>query len=141
MAYCTQSDILEQLDEDILIQLTDDDDEGEVDDQKVTTAIEKADAEINSYCGAKYSVPFSTVPPMIKAASVDIAIYNLYARRRGAGPSEKERYDNRIAWLKDVAKGVAVLGEDDPDGTPSEHNAPEISSNDRIFSRDSMEGW
>ena len=46
MAYCTQADILEQLDEDILIQLTDDDDLGAVDADMVTRAIADADALI-----------------------------------------------------------------------------------------------
>ena len=141
MAYCTKADILDQMDEDMLIQLTDDDDEGAVDDDKVTRAIAKADAEINSYCGNRYSVPFTTVPAMILAASVDIAIYNLYARRRGATDSIKERYDGRVAWLKNVAKGLVTLGEDDPDGVPSESHMPEISSSGRIFSREKMKGW
>jgi len=141
MAYCTQSDILEQMDADVLIQLTDDDNAGEVDDAKATRAIANADAEIDSYCGARHSVPFATVPDMIRACSVDIAIYNLYARRQGAGESVKERYDNRIAWLKAVSKGLATLGEDDPDGVPSENNMPEISSSDRIFSRETLKGW
>ena len=139
--YCTQDDIISQISEEILIQLTDDDGVGEVDAARVSAAIVKSDAEINSYCGMKYSVPFTDVPIMIQAASVDIAIYNLYARRMGAGESEKERYRERISWLKDVAKGVATLGEDDPDGLPSEVNAPDIAGNSRIFSRNTMAAW
>lgn len=141
MSYCAKSDILEQLDEDVLIQLTDDDDTGAVDDDKVTRAVANADAEIDSYCGTKYAVPFSTVPAIILTVSVDIAIYNLYARRKGAPESIKERYNNRIAFLRNVSKGIATLGEDDPDGSPSDQNKPEISSSDRVFSRDKLNGW
>lgn len=141
MAYCTQADILEQMSESMLIQLTDDADAGEVDTDAVTRAIANADAEIDSYCGTKYDVPFTTVPAIIRLVSVDIAIYNLYARRMGAGESEEERYKNRIAWLKDVSKGIATLGENDPDGVPSEVHAPEIESSDKVFGRDNLEGW
>ena len=141
MSYCTKSDILEQLDEDVLIQLTDDEDTGSVDDDKVTRAIVNADAEIDSYCGTKYAVPFTTVPDIILAVSVDIAIYNLYARRKGAPESIEKRYNSRIAFLKDVSKGTATLGKDDPDGAPSDQNTPEISSSDRVFSRDKLKGW
>lgn len=141
MAYCTKADILEQLEEDVLIQLTDDEDAGVVDDDKVTRAIANADAEIDSYCGTKYTVPFTTVPPRILSVSVDIAIYNLYARRRGATESIKERYRDCIAFLKSVSKGEATLGEGDPDGTPAGTNYPEISSSDRIFSREKLKGW
>ena len=141
MPYCTKADILEQMENDVLIQLTDDEDAGVVDDDKVTRAIANADAEIDSYCGTKYTVPFTTVPPIILMVSVDIAIYNLYSRRRGAPESIKERYDDRIAFLKSVSKGEATLGEDDPDGTPAGTNYPEISSSDRIFSREKLKGW
>ena len=75
MPYATQADILDQLDEDILIQLTDDADTGDVVDDVVTRAIADADAEIDGYCGKRYSVPFDTVPPIIRKFAVDIAIY------------------------------------------------------------------
>lgn len=141
MAYCTQSDIVEQLDEDILIQLTDDADAGTVDADTVTRAIADADAEIDSYCGVRHSVPFATVPDIILKYSVDIAIYNLYARRKGAPDYRKERYDNAIRFLKDVAAGRASLGEDDPDAPPMDTHTPDISSNTRIFTRDKMSGF
>ena len=141
MAYCTQDDILDQLDEAVLIQLTDDDGAGEVDDDKVTRAIADADSEIDSYCGTRYSVPFSTVPAVIRKCSVDIAIYNLYARRRGAPEDRKERYKNSVDFLKEVSKGNASLGEDDPDATPANKESPDISSNTRIFTRDKMQGF
>lgn len=121
MAYSAQTDILEQLDEDILIQLTDDVDAGVVDDDAVTRAIADADSEIDSYCGAHYEVPFSDVPAMVRKLSVDISIYNLYARRKGAPEDRKQRYDSAIRFLRDISTGKASLGStapDDSDGGP-----------------------
>jgi len=141
MTYSANADILEQLDEAILIQLTDDADAGEVDADVVTRAIADADSEIDSYCGKRYTIPFSAVPVRVRKLSVDIAIYNLYARRKGAPEDRKTRYDNAIRFLKDVAKGLATLGEDDPDGSPAESNAPDIDQSDRIFTRDKMKGF
>lgn len=143
MAYCAQSDILEQIDEDVLIGLTDDDDDGDVDDDKVTRAIADADAEIDSYCGARYTVPFTTVPAIIRKMSVEIAIYNLYARRKGASESREKRYNNAIRLLRDVSKGVVSLGADDPDGSPPDTNAPQMATTnpDRIFSREKLKGF
>lgn len=141
MAYCTKADILEQLDEDILVQLTDDDDLGVVDDDVVTRAIADADAEIDSYCGTRYDVPFSPVPPIIRKRSVDLAICNLYARRRGVPEDRKERCKEAVTWLRDVSTNKATLGEDDPDGTPSDANAPDIDHSTRIFTRDKMSGY
>jgi len=133
MAYSTRSDILEQLDEDVLIQLTDDVDAGVVDDDAVTRAIADADSEIDSYCGAHYEVPFETVPAMVRKLSVDISIYNLYARRKGAPEDRKQRYDSAIRFLRDVSTGKASLGStapDDSDGGPE----ATTKKSDRIFS-------
>lgn len=141
MSYSVKADILDQIDEDILIQLTDDEDTGSVDDDKVTKSIADADAEIDGYCGKRYLVPFSTVPNIIRKLSVDIAIYNLYARRKGAPEELEKRYNNAIRFLKDVAKGLASLGEDDPDGSPAESHKPDIDQSDRIFTRDKMKGF
>lgn len=141
MAYCAKTDILDQLDEDILIGLTDDEDTGLVDDTKVTRAIADADSEIDSYCGVRYPVPFATVPGIIRKLSVEFSIYNLYARRKGVSDDRKERYDNGIRFLRDVSKGVVSLGADDPDAPPSDKDKPEFASSDRIFSRDKMDGF
>lgn len=143
MAYCTKSDILEQIEEDILIDLTDDDDVGSVDEDKVTRAIADADAEIDSYCGTRRPVPFTTVPDIVRKLSVEFAIVNLYARRKGIPKSRQKRYDNGIRFLRDVSKGDASLGADDPDGSPPDTNAPQMSSSNpaRIFSRNTLKGF
>ncbi len=141
MPYCIKDDILEQLDEDTLIQLTDDSDAGVVDDTVIDRAIEDADAEINGYCGARYSIPFLPVPDRIRSLSVDIAVYNICSRRQGAPDHRKERYSNAIKFLEKVADGNVSLGEDDPDATPSDSNKPVISSSTRIFTREKLEGF
>jgi len=141
MAYCTQSDILESLDQTTLIQLTDDAGTEGIDASAVARAIADADAEIDGYCGSRYSVPFATVPDIIRKFSVAIAVKNLFSRRRGAPDNRRKDYDDAIAFLKDVAKGVASLGVNDPDGTPAASNAPDIDGPDRVFDRDNLEGF
>lgn len=134
MAYCTQSDILEQVDEDRLIQLTDDDDAGMVDSDVVTRAIADADAEIDAYCGTRYDTPFSPAPVMIRKISVDISIYNLFVRRRGVPEDRQKRYDNAIKFLTNVSKGLISLGADAP--STDDDSGPEATTvkGDRIFS-------
>lgn len=59
MPYCTQTDILLlELTEKELIELTDDLNVGPVNAAQVAAAIAKADAEIDAYCQAQYTVPF-----------------------------------------------------------------------------------
>lgn len=38
--------------------------------------VDRAEAEVNSYLTARYSLPFSTVPPLVRALTEDIACYN-----------------------------------------------------------------
>lgn len=134
MAYCTQSDILDVMDEDVLIQLTDDDDAGLVDSGIVDQAIAAADALIDSYCGTRYEVPFATVPELVKDFSVIIAIYKLYGRRKGAPDDVRTRYNDAVRMLKDISKGLATLGADAP--AEDSDSGPEATTvkSDRIFS-------
>ena len=134
MAYCIQADLLEQISEDELIQLTDDAGAGTVDTSVVDRAISDADAEIDSYCATRYNVPFSPVPVMVRKTSVDIAIYNLFARRRGAPEDRQERYDNAIRWLKDVSRGLVSLGANAPVTDDDAGPAASTDKSDRIFS-------
>jgi phage gp36-like protein len=141
MPYCTQLDILEQLSLEDLIGLTDDDGRGSVDSSVVARAIADADAEIDSYAASRYPVPFAPAPAMIRKTSVEIAIYNLYARRRGAPDSRKQRYDNAIRFLKAVASGEVAIGADAPAESASDGIEASTSADDRIFTRDKLAGY
>lgn len=141
--YSTLDDIKKLLPEETIIQLTDDGNLGEVYQGHVDEAIAQADAEINSYCGTKYSVPFATVPDIVKKISVDIAIYNLYSRRVEEIPETRaDRYKNAIKQLEGIAKGLISIGED-PAPAASTQGSPEVNKteNDRIFTRDKMGGF
>jgi len=102
MSYSLQADLLEQISEAKLKQLTDDADTGSIDADVITRSIADADAEIDGYCGVRYTVPFTTIPTIIRKVSVDIAIYNLYARRHGAPEDRQKRYDNAVKFLLNV---------------------------------------
>ena len=98
----------------------------------VTRATADADAEINSYCASHYEVPFSTAPAIVRKLSVDIAIYNLYARRKGAPDDRKQRYDSAVRFLRDISAGKASLGSIEPDDSDGGPEATTVKS-DRTF--------
>lgn len=150
--YSTLDDIKKLLPEDIIIQLTDDEnlkptaiDPGNAAHApiigRINEAIETADAEIDGYCAVKYAVPLATVTRLITGLSVEIAIYYLHARRTIPEDIQK-RYDRAISRLKDIAKGILSIGADPP---PASSNAGGAESNkpvpDRIFTRDKMTGF
>jgi phage gp36-like protein len=141
MAYCTLSDILEQIPEHELMALTDDDGVDAVDTSVTDRAIADADAEIDGYCGKRYAVPFPATPVILRKISVDIVIYNLFARRQGAPDDRRTRYKDAVNFLEGVAKGLVSLGVEDPDSTLPETGKPRITSSDRVFSRSTMAGF
>ncbi|MFH2098177.1 MAG: DUF1320 domain-containing protein [Pseudomonadota bacterium] len=139
MAYCTQTDIEEQLTPDGLAQLSDDADLGEADASVMARAIEDADARIDSYCVNRYSVPFSPVPVLVRKISVDLAIYDLMSRRFNEVPEERRRrFTDAISFLKDVGAGKATLG---ADATPTNTGQTvETVLPTRRFTRDKLGG-
>ena len=138
MNYCLQTDILNQLNSTVLLQLTDDAGVGAIDTDVVTRAIADADATIDSYCQARYSVPLSPVPEKIRQISVDIAIYNLYSRRDDVVPDiRKDRDKEAIRFLEKVADGKIQMGAATPTPANTE-NTVSVAYNDRIFTRNKM---
>ncbi|TAN59654.1 DUF1320 domain-containing protein, partial [bacterium] len=65
-AYITKADILEQVPEVFLVQLTDDNGAEVVNDARVAGAIADAEGEVDGYLSAKYALPLVTVPVAIK---------------------------------------------------------------------------
>ena len=141
MAYSTQDDLLEQITEAELIELTDDAGDGEVDSEVVARAIADADATIDAYCQGRYGVPLSPVPAMIRAVSVDMAIYNLLSRKNEEVPKVRDdRNRNAVRFLERVAEGKIRLGASTPAQANTEHSVS-IESGGRIFTRRKMSGY
>lgn len=137
MSYASLTDLRNKLDEDTLIQLTDDADTGAIDTAVIDAALEEADAEINKYLGKQYAVPLATVPTMVRYMAADIAIVNLYGRKQGAPDHRQDKYEKHLAFLEKVAVGEEELGVD----TPMRSDSVQISSSERIFSREKLKGF
>jgi phage gp36-like protein len=142
MAYCTQNDLLTLIPQQELAELTAD--SGDTpDSQVVAEAIQRADAEIDSYLGMRYGPPLTAVPDQVKGLSMDIALYHLYSRRSVAPTVRLQKYTAAVAFLKLVAAGEAMLEEagDPASGGDQVQAGVEFSSATRIFSRDTQGNW
>jgi phage gp36-like protein len=142
MAYCTLADIKAHLPDDDIIQLTDDENFGAVNQARVNEAIATADAEIDGYCAVRYAVPLSPVPSLVAKLSVEIAIYYLHARR-GAPEKIEKRYDKAVSRLKDISRGLLTLGVDPAPAASVEASgaATNKTDSDRVFTRERMRGY
>jgi len=141
--YATLADLLEQMDEEVLIQLTDDAKTGTVDSTVIDRAVANAQAVIDAHCGGRYSVPFNPVPDLIRMFAVDLSAYNLYSRRPNIETPEVigERQKQALAHLRLVQKGEASVGIPVAvtSGTTESHGAM-VSGNERLFNRKNMRG-
>lgn len=146
MAYATQSDLCPlRLTAKDLMELTDDDNTGEINAAIVAAALEEASGRVESYCRMRYATPLQQSDD-VKALTLDIAVYLLFSRRRetSVGETVKQRFDQAIAFLKDIAAAKASL--DQPASAPQPQSSlggPTISERDRhqVFRERNIEGF
>ena len=136
MAYATLQDMLNRYDEDALFNVAGKNDEGELDSVAVQRALDDASAEIDTYIAAKYNLPLSTIPKVLKRLCVDIAMYRLPSDQAAASKLQRERFEDAINHLKLIAEGKASLGLPAP--PPSVGGGVIVSGPKRLFSRDKL---
>ena len=144
--YATQQDIVDLEGEDALYVAADRDRDDLVDSAAVTRAIEAATGEMNSYIGQRYDLPLSVTPPWAKQICVDITLYRLSRSADRLTNELRRRYEDAIAFLKNVGAGRAGLGVATT-AAPPVSGVDEIKggvvlvqSGPRLFSRNSLRG-
>lgn len=141
MPYTTRPLLEERFGRDELIQRTDKFQPytGAVVDAVLSRAIADADAEIDGFVGARYALPLpDPVPPVLVPIACDIARYRLYD---DAVPEiVRQRYEDAVSRLKDIAAGRLTLGIDPASATPASAGV-RFRSRDRVFSDDLLERY
>jgi phage gp36-like protein len=107
MAYSTVADLKNTMPESQLIQLTDDNDTGVIDTEKLNEAVRKADDFIDGHIRGRYDLPLTTVPSMIRDLSIRLAQYFLFRRSFSLTLPDpvKEDYKDCVEILMRVQKG------------------------------------
>ena len=139
--YSALADILERISEKVVIQLTDDDRLGVVDQVKVDAAITRADREIDAWCGSRYTVPFAEPPAVIREISADLAVYHLYARKVDKIPETRvEGQKNALRLLEKISEGKVSLGvaQLPPAAPAAVSGGASFTGPDRQFTRDKL---
>jgi phage gp36-like protein len=114
MAYATQTDLLQRMSLAELTQLTDDTGAGAPDEAIISGELEEASGKVDGYCRNKYVTPLQP-SDQVTAITRDIAVYLLFSRRpQKMREVVRQRFEDAIALLKDIATGKAVL--DQPAG-------------------------
>ncbi len=127
--------------EDELIRLTDDENSGSVNSERLNEAINIASNEFENYVRDLYDISLfsSPLPDQLTQIICDITIYNLYKRRYRLEMPESiiNIYNLAISQLSKIAKGELQIN------LPKKTTAGFIKINktedDRIFNKDTLD--
>lgn len=137
MAYLELQDLIDELGEDTLVQLTDDEGTGEINETRVLKAIEFAKGTFDAYARSRYSLPVPATP-FVKAANLDLAIFHLYKSRtslpEGVYKVREAAYKEAMQLLKDIQCGKAGL-----DVPAAEETVETPANSDRILTNASRQ--
>lgn len=110
--YLELQDLIDELGEETLVQLTDDEGTGEINETRVLKAIEFAKGTFDAYARSRYSLPVPATP-FVKAANLDIAVFHFYKSRMqsadGIYKVRENAYKEAMQLLKDIQTGKAGL--------------------------------
>lgn len=136
--YATQSDMEDRYGTEEVKLAADRDGDGVVDPDAITSCLTAATGEINTYVQAQYELPLSVVSEHLEHICCDIAMYKLSADSPAYTDEKRVRYDDAIAWLTKLAKGIVSLGDETSDD--EQQTATEISdiTQDRLFTRTTL---
>ncbi len=134
MAYAAQTDLVPlRMSTKDLTELTDDDFTGQINTAIVSAALEEASGRVDSYCRGRYVTPLQ-VGDDVKALTLDIAVYLLFSRRRETRITDtvQQRFDQAIAFLKDISAAKASLDQPATQANPqSSISGPELGARDQ----------
>lgn len=142
--YCSTTDIKNYVSNATLIQLTDDDNQNEINFTVTREAILYSSTLIDGYLRGRYTLPLNTHFPLLKMLALDISVYRLYSRRmRNEMPEVIEKnYEAAIATLKDIQKGVITLQSENDLFETSGFSSSEYRTNkdilDKLFGKQRM---
>lgn len=139
--YCTLFDLLAVVQEADLVQLTDDDGQGVIDEEKAAAAIAAAEDLVDGYLRGRYTLPLDPIPKLVTRIAVDISLFNLYKRRLSLKMPEslEKSFDNSMKVLGQIQSGKVSLGVDTGTSTGPGEFKTNKRSEDRAFTRDVMD--
>jgi len=136
MAYAVLQDLIDRYGQTEILELTDRDQSGQVDEAVAQKALDDAAAEVDGYLGGRYELPLDSPPPVLSRLTSDIARYRLYDN---LAPDEvRNRYEDAVKFLRAVSEGKISLGASQP---PESTGSPQVAKGVRMFDTDSLEGF
>lgn len=107
--YASAADLCARMQPRLIAELTGSSDAEPI-EPRLNAALSDASAEIESYLRQRFVTPINPVPPVLLRIACDIATYRLFEAARDEDVKDaRRRYEDAIAWLKEVAAGKIAL--------------------------------
>lgn len=134
MAYCTAADYIARYGQEELLERTDRERTGEIDEAVFDSANEEPTALIEAHLAPRYSLPFASVPRVLQAAALKLVRYELH------GDAVTDRIvkdrDDAERLIRAIGRGEISIGIDqagqEPEPTGGEAY---IESGGHVFGR------
>jgi len=132
MLYCSKQGLIDRFSEDELIQLTDRNNLGVINDDVLNRSIEDASTEMDGYL-SRFNFSVDTLPESLEPFACNIARYHLYDN----APTEHvtTRYNNAIKYLEKVNKGTLTIGKTEEGAVVASVDLAEMQSGGSVFGR------
>jgi phage gp36-like protein len=126
---------------DEVLRASDRDGSGVVDPTAMTSCLDAATGEMDSYIAAQYDLPLGTpYSEHIEHLCCDIAMYRLSADSPAYTEEKRVRYEDAIAWLTKLAKGDVTLGENEDEEDSIQVAELSTDTETRLFTRTTQRG-
>lgn len=110
MPYATIEDIRTLRGEKVLTFISDLDGDDVANDPALEQGLSDASSEIDTLLSVRFTLPFETVPPVLRKLCVDMAVYGVSLLRPTRPDEFRVRYEDAIKLLTRIADGKAGLG-------------------------------
>lgn len=135
MPYTNKQAMIDRFGENEILDATDRDRSGQIDEEVLDQAIADADAEINVYLHSRYETPVSDDTGLIERLASDLTRYYLWSI--DAPEHVTDRYKSALSTLKDIGRGTVVLEATKAQDSKSS-GSPVVIADDQIFTADQL---
>ena len=132
MAYCSIQDLIARFGETELVELTDEQNLGVIDEEQIAQVISDVDGFIDGYLSGRYTLPLASIPASLTRAACHLVRYDLYD---DPPPHVQKRFDQALAWLRDLSAGRGSLGINQDGSQPATSDTVSMSSGGNVFNR------
>jgi phage gp36-like protein len=147
MPYCTLDDLKQNISEAELIQLTDDERLGAINEKRVNAIGVDVDDLIDGFLRGRYPLPLDPVPQIIRSIAKEMRIYKLFLRKKRQTITKEmtDNYNAQIKLLEKIQRGDITLGGETGGSAPEGPGPGEYKTNktaaDRKFGKGTLDQW